>query len=125
MNYNMLITKQQRRHCGLDPQSPENCLNHDFNKIFKMNRINLENPKNLNKIVVQDKNTRFTSLRGTKQSSSITNLSSFNFSKVLNFGKVKTACDKGNKAESLTATAWSIALRNKSNKITNNKILKK
>ena len=92
---------------------PENCLNQDFNKIFKMSRINLENPKNLNKIVVQDKNIRFTSLRGTKQSSSITNLSSFNFSKVQNFGKVKTACGKGNKAESLTATAWGNALRNK------------
>jgi len=36
------------------------CLNHDFRKIKKIDRIknaknNLENPKNLNKILVQDK----------------------------------------------------------------------
>ena len=34
-------------HCGLDPQSPENCLNHDFNKIFKMSKINKKNCENL------------------------------------------------------------------------------
>ena len=31
------------------------CLNQDFNKIYKMNRINLANPDNLVKIVVQNK----------------------------------------------------------------------
>jgi len=35
------------RHCGLDPQSPENCLNHDFSKIFKMSRINKKICENL------------------------------------------------------------------------------
>jgi len=49
-----------QHHCGSNPQSPAICLNHDFNKacaersecIFKMSRINLENPKNLTKIVI-------------------------------------------------------------------------
>jgi len=31
-----------------------NVLNHDFNKIYKMNRINLANPENLVKIMVRD-----------------------------------------------------------------------
>ena len=49
----------------------ENCLNHDFHKIKKINKINnaennLENPKNLIKILVQDKNNNkinFTKMR--------------------------------------------------------------
>ena len=61
------------RHCGLDPQSVAYnvslqeiagqarndgrgiCPNQDFNKIYKMNRINLGNLDNLVKIVVQNK----------------------------------------------------------------------
>ena len=67
--------EQKSRHCGLDPQSPENCLNHDFHKIFKMSKINLANPKNLTKIVVQDKKTGMTALIETSATLSLRNFS--------------------------------------------------
>jgi len=68
---NNIFNTTKGRHCEFNPQSPAKSLNHDFDKISKINMIkifstetqssqsctennNLVNPENLNKITVQD-----------------------------------------------------------------------